>query len=254
MSSQLAEVFPAMQFFEKELFATKHAALESDNVGQQINSKWSYGNMEKWGCGEVSWKLTSPKRGARQSIVQSKKKYRNLTSTEKTGKNYWAWSWRFFNIRNGLFCRKMNFKNPFLIAKNGFQPVAPFCFRQNIPTTWPFLRRFASRLKAVLIPFQNPIFQRQTHFSDMKKLLLIALALGLIAFNACDKDDNSVMVDSVIHPLQTPSAQQSGLKIKIDKDLDLDINTLTLDFDAEKSIVETGNGGYILKPVIKVKD
>jgi hypothetical protein len=67
-------------------------------------------------------------------------------------------------------------------------------------------------------------------------------------------DDNSVMVDSVIYPLQTPSAQQSGLKIKIDKDLNLDINTLTLDFDAEKSIVETGNGSYILKPVIKVKD
>lgn len=66
--------------------------------------------------------------------------------------------------------------------------------------------------------------------------------------------ENSVMVDSVIHPLQTPSAQQSGLKIKIDKALNLDINTLTLDFDAEQSIVETGNGGYILKPVIKVKN
>jgi len=67
-------------------------------------------------------------------------------------------------------------------------------------------------------------------------------------------DDNSVMVDSVIHPLTTPSAQQSGLKIKIDKSLNLDINTLVLDFDAEQSIVETGNGGYILKPVIKIKD
>lgn len=67
-------------------------------------------------------------------------------------------------------------------------------------------------------------------------------------------DDNSVMVDSVIHSLTTPSAQQSGLKIKIDKTLDLDINTLTLDFDAEQSIVETGNGGYILKPVIKIKN
>lgn len=67
-------------------------------------------------------------------------------------------------------------------------------------------------------------------------------------------NDNSVMVDSVIHPLTTPSAQQSGLKIKIDKSLNLDINTLVLDFDAEQSIVETGNGGYILKPVIKIKD
>jgi len=67
-------------------------------------------------------------------------------------------------------------------------------------------------------------------------------------------NDNSVMVDSVLYSLTTPSAQQSGLKIKIDKDLNLDINTLTLDFDAQQSIVETGNGGYILKPVIKIKD
>lgn len=67
-------------------------------------------------------------------------------------------------------------------------------------------------------------------------------------------NDNSVMVDSTIYPLQTPSAQQSGLKIKIDKSLNLDINTLVLDFDAEQSIVETGNGGFILKPVIKIKD
>ncbi|MBX2892511.1 MAG: DUF4382 domain-containing protein [Saprospiraceae bacterium] len=66
--------------------------------------------------------------------------------------------------------------------------------------------------------------------------------------------DNSVMVDSIVYPLQTPSAQQSGLKIKIDKSLNLDINTLTLDFDAEQSVVKTGNGGFILKPVIKVKN
>ena len=65
--------------------------------------------------------------------------------------------------------------------------------------------------------------------------------------------DNSVMVDSVLYDLDTPSAQESGLKIKIDKHLNLDINTLTLDFDAEKSILQTGNGAYKLKPVIKVK-
>lgn len=66
-------------------------------------------------------------------------------------------------------------------------------------------------------------------------------------------DDNSIMVDSVLHPLETPSAQESGLKIKVDKDLNLDINTLTFDFDAAQSILETGNGQYKLKPVIRVK-
>lgn len=66
-------------------------------------------------------------------------------------------------------------------------------------------------------------------------------------------NNNSVMVDSVVYSLDTPSAQESGLKIKIDQHLNLDINTLTLDFDAEKSILQTGNGSYKLKPVIKVK-
>ena len=63
---------------------------------------------------------------------------------------------------------------------------------------------------------------------------------------------NSVMVDSVLYDLDTPSAQQSGLKIKVDKMLGLSLDSLTIDFDAEKSVLETGNGKYILKPVIKV--
>lgn len=66
-------------------------------------------------------------------------------------------------------------------------------------------------------------------------------------------NDNSVMVDSVLYPLTTPSAQQSGLKIKVDQDLNLDINTLVFDFDAEQSVHQTGNGTYMLKPVIRVK-
>ena len=66
-------------------------------------------------------------------------------------------------------------------------------------------------------------------------------------------NNNSVMVDSVLYALDTPSAQESGLKVKVDQHLHLDINTLTLDFDAEKSVLKTGNGAYKLKPVIKVK-
>lgn len=66
-------------------------------------------------------------------------------------------------------------------------------------------------------------------------------------------DDNTVMVDSVLYPLTTPSAQQSGLKIKVDQSLDLDVNTLVFDFDAAESVLLTGNGTYLLKPVIKVK-
>ncbi len=64
--------------------------------------------------------------------------------------------------------------------------------------------------------------------------------------------NNTVMVDSVLYPLSTPSAQQSGLKIKLQQLMVSDsLSQVTLDFDAEKSIVETGNGQFILKPVIK---
>jgi hypothetical protein len=65
--------------------------------------------------------------------------------------------------------------------------------------------------------------------------------------------DNSVMVDSIIYPLTTPSAQESGLKVKIDKNLGLDINTFVLDFDAAESVKVQGNGIYKLHPVIKLK-
>lgn len=65
--------------------------------------------------------------------------------------------------------------------------------------------------------------------------------------------DNSVMVDSIIYPLTTPSAQESGLKVKIDKNLGLDINTFVLDFDAAESVKKQGNGVYKLHPVIKLK-
>ena len=54
------------------------------------------------------------------------------------------------------------------------------------------------------------------------------------------------------HVLKTPSAQQSGLKIMIDEDLEADTQyTFILDFDVDKSVVNTGNGGYNLKPVIR---
>ena len=65
--------------------------------------------------------------------------------------------------------------------------------------------------------------------------------------------NNSVMVDSVLYPLTTPSAQESGLKVKIDKPLVVDINTIVLDFDAAQSIKIEGNSGFKLHPVIRLK-
>jgi len=65
-------------------------------------------------------------------------------------------------------------------------------------------------------------------------------------------DDNTVVVDGETIPLQTPSAQQSGLKIQVNETLEGGIfYEFMLDFNVEESIVEQGNGGYLLKPVIR---
>ena len=65
-------------------------------------------------------------------------------------------------------------------------------------------------------------------------------------------ENNSIKVDGTVHPLDTPSAQQSGLKINVHYTLEPNmVYKIWLDFDAGKSIVERGNGTYGLKPVIK---
>ena len=66
-------------------------------------------------------------------------------------------------------------------------------------------------------------------------------------------DGNYVVVGGTRHDMATPSAEESGLKIKINKQLNESLNTFTLDFDAELSVKEE-NGGYKLMPVIKVKE
>ena len=63
--------------------------------------------------------------------------------------------------------------------------------------------------------------------------------------------DNDVMVDSVTHLLTVPSGQQSGYKIQFETHLEsgqsLDV---TVDFDAARSVHQTGNDRYILRPVL----
>jgi hypothetical protein len=63
---------------------------------------------------------------------------------------------------------------------------------------------------------------------------------------------NTVVVGGVTYPLSTPSAEQSGLKLQVNQTLVADIqNEILLDFDANAFIVETGNGTYKLKPVVR---
>jgi len=67
-------------------------------------------------------------------------------------------------------------------------------------------------------------------------------------------DDNTVVKDGVTYDLNTPSAQQSGLKLKIDQELEPNVTyNFLVDFDVHNSIVEAGNSGnYNLHPVLRV--
>jgi hypothetical protein len=75
------------------------------------------------------------------------------------------------------------------------------------------------------------------------KLHQIRLVLGT---------NNSIVLNGNTIALQTPSAQQSGLKLNVQQNVTADIlYTMLLDFDVARSIVDAGNGKYILKPVIR---
>jgi hypothetical protein len=63
---------------------------------------------------------------------------------------------------------------------------------------------------------------------------------------------SNVTKDGVSHPLVIPSGSQSGLKLNIQASISPGVQyALLLDFDASRSIVVTGNGRYMLKPVIR---
>jgi len=64
--------------------------------------------------------------------------------------------------------------------------------------------------------------------------------------------DNYVQIDGQRIKMETPSAQQSGLKLNIHQAVEPGLlYKLLLDFDVAKSIVRTGSGKYMLKPVIR---
>lgn len=67
--------------------------------------------------------------------------------------------------------------------------------------------------------------------------------------------NNEVISDGSSYNLTVPSGQQSGYKINLNAQV-VEDSTLTkiIDFDAARSIAVTGNGQYILNPVLKAFD
>jgi len=66
-------------------------------------------------------------------------------------------------------------------------------------------------------------------------------------------DENDITINGVNYPLTIPSGSESGLKINLNKRLNAGLDSLLIDFDAALSIIQTGNGEYKLKPVLKIK-
>lgn len=94
---------------------------------------------------------------------------------------------------------------------------------------------------------------------DFQNGLTTSLASGDVPAGHYDQvrllvgEGSNVVVDGVTHALDTPSGMQSGIKViggfDVPEGGTLD---LTIDFDAARSVVLTGNGKYILKPVIRI--
>jgi len=108
---------------------------------------------------------------------------------------------------------------------------------------WEVLR--SDSMNVDLLSLQNGVFT--------------TLASGRVAAGTYDQvrlklgAGSTIMVDGVTYPLTVPSGMQSGLKIigpfTVPNGGTADIS---LDFDASRSIIQTGNGTYILKPVVRV--
>jgi len=63
----------------------------------------------------------------------------------------------------------------------------------------------------------------------------------------------SVFVEGEPNPLEIPSSANSGIKLNHPFEImEGMITKLTIDFDAEKSVIQTGNGKYKMKPVISL--
>lgn len=86
----------------------------------------------------------------------------------------------------------------------------------------------------------------------------VLIASGTLEFSKVEQirlilgPNNTVVDGEGEHPLSTPSADQTGLKLQVHQSLKEGIlYNVLLDFDANKSIVNLGNGDFKLKPVIR---
>jgi hypothetical protein len=104
---------------------------------------------------------------------------------------------------------------------------------------------------------ENPGIYNLQEFTNGNTLLLIGdtpVAPGVMSeLRLILGTNNTVVVDGVSYELETPSGQTSGYKIKMEPQT-LEpggLYRLVIDFDVNASVHMTGNGKYMLKPVVR---
>jgi hypothetical protein len=109
----------------------------------------------------------------------------------------------------------------------------------------------------VEFPVENPGVYNLQEFTNGNTMLLIgdtSIAPGVMTeLRLILGTNNSVVVDGISYELKTPSGQTSGYKIKMDpQPLEPGgLYRLVIDFDVSVSVHQTGNGKYMLKPVVR---
>lgn len=103
----------------------------------------------------------------------------------------------------------------------------------------------------------SPVTYNILEFTNGMEALLstVELPAGRISQLRLILGENNTIVENGVTevlPLEVPSGQESGLKFNIHADLVAGIEyKLWIDIEASPSIVEDGNGGHILKPLIR---
>jgi len=147
---------------------------------------------------------------------------------------------------------------------NGTEPDPVFSVKLvDLPTTYDAVNIEILSMKAKIdstwyeFPAQEPAVYNLLDFTNGNNLLLVgdtSVAPGMMTeLRLILGTDNTVVIDSVSYPMQTPSGQSSGYKIKMDEQLMVPggVYSVVIDFDVNASVHETGNGKFMLKPVVR---
>lgn len=150
---------------------------------------------------------------------------------------------------------------PFIYSCKKEQKNSPVqIYLTDVPTVYDSVKIHVKRIEVNILHDSTawiPVSTKDTivNLLDLQNGVTMLIAQGIVPQGTLKEvrfvlgTDNYVVVNGTSHPLQAPSTESSGLKIKIDKRLNEVFNAFIFDFDASQSITDD-NGVYRLDPVI----